>query len=103
MRIIRKMRKYYLFILVLFVVGCQSPEPTIELYGPVGSVICYHKYDKSIGFAYIPPIIEYKQVLFEQEVITYEFNTVDGKQYFLADSETDNYDCKLVMDINIPN
>ena len=88
-----------IFVLLLLV-GCNTkgpakPDPVAPVQVEDG-IYCQHKYDGSLNFTYIPPVVEFENTMFGETVITYELTLTDGSKRFLNQQEEENYQCDPV-------
>lgn len=55
---------------------------------------CLHKYDSERNFQYVGKIKAFKQVIFGQEVYSFEHIKPDGSKIYLSQDEILNYECE---------
>jgi hypothetical protein len=55
---------------------------------------CKHKYDKSRNFTYVGQILSYHRVMFDENIVTYEYTLPSNELHYLSGDEVANYVCQ---------
>lgn len=75
-------------LLISFLIGCSATVPVDRIGDDY--ISCVHKYENDLAFTYRSDMMTRTQI---NNIVTFYFHTVDGKNLYLNIHEIENYNC----------